>query len=64
MITVEMHALRRIAAEVDEATKKLETAKGARDLLILDALEAGASLRQVADAAGMSFANVRKIAQR
>lgn len=64
MTLVEMHALRRIAVEVDECTRALETAKGARDLLIVEALDAGASLRQVAEVVGMSFAGVRKIAQR
>jgi hypothetical protein len=44
--------------------RQLEEARAARDEAITEAAAAGATLREIADAVGLSFAGVKKIIDR
>jgi exonuclease VII small subunit len=49
---------------VERATKNLETARGEWELAIRAAREAGATLREVADAAHISHEHIRRLTER
>lgn len=55
--TRELAAVQQAAKNADDAQKKLE-------LVIRRASRAGASLREIAEVAGMSYESVRRILQR
>lgn len=55
---------RRTARELSRAATKSRAATAERDALIVAAAEAGASLREIADAVGLSFSGVKKIIDR
>lgn len=44
--------------------RQLEDARAARDRAVVEAATAGATLREIADAVGLSFAGVKKILDR
>ena len=50
-----------LAKRLETIVRRLHQLEGERDQLILQAREAGASLREIADKAGMSHVGIKKL---